>query len=79
MQFGGGQSFLILLVLVFTAALLLMEAIYLLWQGWRGPQALRLKQRQWAVIGEGGVGLRRGRELPQVLRVFDSRRFTVVE
>jgi len=41
--------------------------------------SLRLKQGQWAVIGEGGVILRRGRELPQVLRVFDSRRFTVVE
>ena len=41
--------------------------------------SLRLKQGQWAVIGEGGVVLRRGRELPQVLRVFDSRRFSVVE
>ena len=41
--------------------------------------ALRLKQGQWAVIGEGGMVLRRGRELPQVLRVFDSRRSTAVE
>ena len=41
--------------------------------------ALRQRQGQWAVIGEGGVVLRRGRELPQVLRVFDSRRFSVVE
>ena len=41
--------------------------------------ALRLKQGQWAVVGEGGVILRRGRELPQVLRVFDSRKFTVIE
>jgi len=41
--------------------------------------ALRLKQGQWAVIGEGGVVLKRGRELAQVLRVFDSRKFTVVE
>jgi hypothetical protein len=41
--------------------------------------ALRLRQGQWAVIGEGGVVLRRGRELPQVMRVFDSRRFSVVE
>ena len=41
--------------------------------------SLRLKQGQWAVIGEGGLVLRRGRELPQVLRVFDSRRFTVVK
>ena len=41
--------------------------------------ALRLRQGQWAVIGEGGVILRRGRDLAQVLRVFDSRRFSVVE
>ena len=41
--------------------------------------ALRLKQGQWAVIGEGGQILRRGRELAQVLRVFDARRFTVVD
>lgn len=41
--------------------------------------ALRLKQGQWAVIGEGGHVLRRGRELAQVLRVFDGRRFSVVE
>lgn len=40
--------------------------------------ALRLKQGQWAVIGEGGHVLRRGRELAQVLRVFDSRKFTIV-
>ncbi len=41
--------------------------------------SLRLKQGQWAVIGEGGLVLRRGRELAQVLRVFDSRKFTIVE
>ena len=41
--------------------------------------ALRLRQGQWAVVGEGGLILRRGRELAQVLRVFDSRRFSVVE
>jgi len=41
--------------------------------------ALRHKQGQWAVIGEGGHVLKRGRDLAQVLRVFDSRRFTVVE
>ena len=41
--------------------------------------ALQTRQGQWAVIGEGGVVLKRGRELPQVLRVFDSRKFTVVE
>lgn len=41
--------------------------------------ALRLKQGQWAVIGEGGLVMKRGRDLAQVLRVFDSRRFAVVK
>jgi len=41
--------------------------------------ALRMRQGQWAVLGEGGVILKRGRELDQVLKVFDSRRFSVVE
>ncbi len=41
--------------------------------------ALRLRQGQWAVVGEGGQILKRGRELDQVLKVFDGRRFTVVE
>ncbi|HEY0053373.1 MAG TPA: DUF2794 domain-containing protein [Caulobacteraceae bacterium] len=40
--------------------------------------ALRHRQGEWAVIGEGGVVLKRGRDLAQVLRVFDSRRFSVV-
>ena len=41
--------------------------------------SLQRRQGQWAVIGEGGMVLRRGRDLAQVLRVFDSRRFSVVE
>lgn len=41
--------------------------------------SLRLRQGQWAVIGEGGQILKRGRELDQVLKVFDTRRFTVIE
>ena len=41
--------------------------------------ALARRQGAWAVIGQGGLVLRRGRDLAQVLRVFDSRRFTVVE
>ena len=41
--------------------------------------ALQTRQGRWAVIGDGGIVLKRGRELPQVLRVFDSRRFNVVE
>ena len=41
--------------------------------------ALQQRQGQWAVIGEGGQVLRRGRDLAQVLRVFDSRKFQVVD
>ena len=41
--------------------------------------SLQARQGQWAVIGEGGVTLKRGRDLAQVLRVFDSRKFQVVE
>ena len=41
--------------------------------------ALQTRQGQWAVLGEGGVVLKRGRDLAQVLRVFDSRRFQVVD
>ena len=41
--------------------------------------ALQNRQGQWAVIGEGGLILRRGRDLAQVLRVFDGRRFQVVD
>jgi hypothetical protein len=31
------------------------------------------------VIGQGGQVLKRGRDLAQVLRVFDSRRFQVID
>jgi hypothetical protein len=41
--------------------------------------ALARRQGAWAVIGEGGVILRRGRELEQVLRFFERGRFAVVE
>ncbi|MDO1559112.1 DUF2794 domain-containing protein [Brevundimonas sp. 2R-24] len=41
--------------------------------------ALARKQGAWAVFGEGGQILKRGRELDQVLRVFDARRFSVVD
>lgn len=41
--------------------------------------ALQHRQGQWAVIGEGGHILKRGRDLAQVLRVFDSRKFQVVD
>lgn len=41
--------------------------------------ALARRQGQWAVIGEGGMILRRGHELDQVLRFFDKGRFKVVD
>lgn len=41
--------------------------------------ALAKRQGAWAVIGEGGMVLRRGHELEQVLRLFDKGRFKVVD
>lgn len=41
--------------------------------------ALARKQGAWAVIGQGGMVLRRGHELDQVLRFFDRGRFKVVD
>ena len=40
---------------------------------------LRLRQGQYAVIGAEGQVLRRGNDLPQVLRVLEPRRFRVVD
>jgi len=41
--------------------------------------ALARAQGAWAVVGRGGVVLRRGHELEQVLKVFDKARFKVVD
>jgi hypothetical protein len=41
--------------------------------------ALARRQGAWAVIGQGGHILRRAHELDQVLKLFDSRQFRVVE
>ncbi len=41
--------------------------------------ALARRQGAWAVINQSGMILKRGRDLAQVLRVFDARRFQVVE
>ncbi|HEX8570345.1 MAG TPA: DUF2794 domain-containing protein [Caulobacteraceae bacterium] len=41
--------------------------------------ALARKQGAYAVIAPGNVVLKRGHELDQVLKVFDTRRFRVVE
>lgn len=41
--------------------------------------ALARKQGAWAVIGQGGLTLKRGHDLGQVLRMFDKGRFKVVD
>jgi hypothetical protein len=41
--------------------------------------SLARKQGAWAVLGQGGMVLRRGHELEQVLRFFDRGRFKVVD
>ncbi len=42
------------------------------------PELAR-RQGAWAVIGRDGLVLRRGHELEPVLKLFDTRRFRVVE
>ncbi|HEX3887559.1 MAG TPA: DUF2794 domain-containing protein [Phenylobacterium sp.] len=41
--------------------------------------SLARKQGAWAVLGQGGMVLRRGHELEQVLRFFDRGGFKVVD
>jgi hypothetical protein len=41
--------------------------------------SLAARQGAWAVLGQGGMILRRGHELEQVLRFFDRGRFKVVD
>ena len=41
--------------------------------------ALARRQGAWAVIGQGGVVLKRGHELDQVLKMFDRSKFKVVD
>ena len=41
--------------------------------------ALARRQGAWAIIGEGGMILKRGHELEPVLRFFDKGRFKVVD
>ena len=41
--------------------------------------ALARRQGQWAIIGHGGLVLKRGRDLEQVLRFFDRSRFSIVK
>ena len=41
--------------------------------------SLTRRQGAWAVIGQGGVVIKRGHELEQVLRVFDPKRMRIVD
>ena len=41
--------------------------------------ALARRQGAWAVIGQGGMTLKRGHDLAQVLKLFDKGKFAVVE
>ncbi len=41
--------------------------------------ALARRQGAWTVIGQGGVVLKRGHELSQVLKLFEKGKFAVVE
>ena len=41
--------------------------------------ALARRQGAWAILGQGGLVVRRGAELAQVLRWFDRKRFSVVD
>jgi hypothetical protein len=41
--------------------------------------ALARRQGAWSVHGQGGLILKRGHELDQVLKLFESRKFRVVE
>jgi len=41
--------------------------------------ALARRQGAWMIVAHGGLVLRRGHDLAQVLRLFDRARFAVVE
>lgn len=44
-----GNSFLVLVVLIFVAVLLLLESLYVMWRAKRGPQAMKLQARLHAL------------------------------
>lgn len=41
----GSNSFIVLLALVFVAVILFLEALYLIWQSYKGPEAKKIEQR----------------------------------
>lgn len=44
-----GNSYLIMVVLVFVAVLLLLEGLYVMWRSYRGPEAMKLQTRLHAL------------------------------
>jgi tight adherence protein B len=70
----AGNNFFIMSVLVFVAVVLLLEGLYLLWRGHRGPQAVRLRERLRA-IAEGYDAPRQAhaeKQRPRELRAVQS-------
>lgn len=49
LQSIAGNSFLVLLVLIFIAVILLLEGLYLIWKSYKGPEARQLKNRLQAL------------------------------
>lgn len=54
MQTVDGNSYLWFLVLVFISTVLLIEALYLLWKSYKGPQATKVKKRLQALSAGTG-------------------------
>lgn len=74
-----GNSFLVLIVLVFIATMFFLESIYLMWKTHRGPEAVKLKSRLRALDATSDSSaekrLLRQRmlsELPEVQRVLQG-------
>ena len=44
-----GNSYLVVLVLVFVAVMLLLESVYMAWRAHRGPEAMKLRSRLHAL------------------------------
>jgi tight adherence protein B len=48
---ASSNSFLVLVILVFVAVMLFLEAVYLLWQAYHGPEARKVKHRLQILSG----------------------------
>jgi tight adherence protein B len=48
-SYFSGNSYLVMLVLVFVAVMLLLEGLYVMWRTYRGPQAMKLQSRLHAL------------------------------